>query len=138
MNAQIVWQDATSTEFEGTTMGLAFEVFKGFKVFQPATKADKKAVIMFRDEVNNKTATVVMTTDVSNKYKAKTISLPQLLSLPVIHQKALYNVERDANGVETKRTLITDQPTMWLGRPANWIDMDTLVVDTNFNYEDLA
>ena len=138
MTDLIVWQQATSTEFEGTTLGKAFEVFKGFKILQPATKADKKAVIMFRDDANNRTATVVMTTDVSNKYKAKLLGLAEILSLPVVRQEKLYSIVRNDAGEEIDRKLITDEPTMWLGRPANWVNVDDQTVNESFNYEDLA
>ncbi len=136
----IIWNDATTnTQSNSVEMGVAYEVFAGNQMFVVKNdKNDKKAVIMFKDKATGKVATVIMQNQVSDDFKAGKFTATQALGLPIVLMKKLERVlERDASGKATKTELITDKPTMWLGKPGlGWVDFAGATEVTN--YEDLV
>lgn len=137
----IIWNDAReNTTSISTELGLACELFVDCSVFVVDNKNNKKkTTLLFRGK-DGKTATVIMQTKLSDDFKLDKFKITQALSFPVVRMERLERVlTRDEEGKPLTTELISDKPSLWLGKPGQgWLELAKMKVETVTNYEDLA
>ena len=103
----IIWKDAVASNNNLQDLGKAYELFKGCKHLIVTKNADKRAVVMFKND-KEQVSTVVTTKVVNRLLREGKITKAEMLTLPVLRGK------HEESG----------EDTLWLSLPATgWSDM---------------